>query len=104
MPEALTRTEGPRVQFTVRGRTFAYWMDYGREDTPLSICCKAPPSENTRLIAHDPERFFMPKYLGPKGWLAFRLDLRQVDWSEAERLLADSYALVAPSRLAALLA
>ena len=70
--------------------------------TRFSLTCKAPPGEQSRLVGSDPARFFIPRYLGPKGWVGFRLDLSSVDWDEAERLLIDSYQLVAPKRLAAL--
>ena len=54
------------------------------------------------MIAHDPERFYLPAYIGPKGWVALRLDRGEVDWEEVGRLVVDSYRLVAPKRLASL--
>jgi hypothetical protein len=48
----------------------------------------------------DEKRFYVPAYLGVNGWVGVRLDLQKVDWSEIERLLIDSYLLLAPKRLA----
>ena len=49
-----------------------------------------------------PERFFVPPYVGSKGWVGARLDAAQ-DWDELAELLEDSYRLIAPKRLSALL-
>ena len=48
----------------------------------------------------DPEQFYIPKYIGPKGWVGVRLDLRRVDWEAVKQLLWESYRLQAPKRLA----
>jgi predicted DNA-binding protein (MmcQ/YjbR family) len=53
------------------------------------------------LVGADPERFFAPPYVGPKGWVGMRLD-RDPDWAEVAVLVRRSYGLVAPKRLAAL--
>ena len=55
------------------------------------------------LLSSEPERFFVPKYVGPKGWVGVRLDLRAApDWDEMAEMIAESYCLIAPKRLAAL--
>jgi hypothetical protein len=56
-----------------------------------------------RQVASDPERFFVPPYVGPKGWVGMRLDGRP-DWAEVALLVRRSYGLIAPKRLAALAA
>ena len=48
-------------------------------------------------MASEPERFFVPKYVGPKGWVGVRLDLRAApDWDEMAEMIAESYCLTAP--------
>ena len=53
------------------------------------------------LVGAEPKRFFVPPFVGTKGWIGVRLD-GKVDWAEVEALLRRSYRLVAPKRLAAL--
>lgn len=72
------------------------------DDGRIAINVKAPPGEQSRLIATDPERYFMPAYLGPRGWAGMRLDVGATPWREVERLCVESYVLLAPKRLAAL--
>ena len=50
------------------------------------------------LVDADPERFFMPPYVGHRGWLGVRLD-RGLDWDELAGIAEDAYAEVAPAKL-----
>lgn len=61
---------------------------------------KAPPGNQDIMVHTKPERFFVPPYVGPSGWVGVYLDGR-IDWKELDMLLRDSYRLTAPRRLAA---
>jgi hypothetical protein len=61
------------------------------------------PGENAELSALDPARFYLPKYIGPQGWIGLRLDVGKVDWDKVADFVGDSYRLVAPKRRAALI-
>ena len=71
------------------------------DDGRVSMWCKAPPGSQAVLVGADPARFFVPPYVGPKGWIGMRLD-GGPDWAEVELLVRRSYGLIAPKRLAAL--
>jgi hypothetical protein len=62
------------------------------------------PGENEELVATDPERFGLPKYVARHGWVTYYLDLpgRPVDWDEVAELVQESYIIQAPTRLARL--
>jgi hypothetical protein len=100
LPEATATPHAQHVAFRVRGRTFAWYVEDEHGDGRVAVHCKAAPGENAGLVAADPERFYLPAYTGRRGWVALRLDLGQVDWAEVGELVADSYRLVAPRRLA----
>ena len=52
------------------------------------------------LVNSDPARFFVPKYVGSKGWVGVRLDLAEPpDWEEMAEIIYESYCLLAPARL-----
>ena len=99
LPEATAR-DGEHIKFEVRGKTFAYYLENHHGDGRLAINCKVAPGDQDLLLRIDPDRFFMPAYLGPKGWIGFRVDTADVDWEHVRQLLTDSYRLVAPKRLA----
>jgi hypothetical protein len=106
LPEATVTAHdlvfGTHVGFQVRGRTFAWFVDDEDGDGRVAVLCKAPGGENTALVAADPHRFYLPRYVGKRGWVGLRLDRQDVDWGELAELVAESYRLVAPRRLAAL--
>jgi predicted DNA-binding protein (MmcQ/YjbR family) len=99
LPEA-TAEGGQHVGFRVRGRTFAYYLNDHHGDGRVALNCKVPPGDMEALVRLDPRRFFVPAYLGPRGWIGLRLDLEDVDWEEVARFVQVSYRLVAPVRLA----
>ncbi len=85
----------------MRGRTFAYYLDDHHGDGRVALNCKVPPGDLEPLVTLDPGRFFVPAYLGARGWIGVRLDGDAVDWEEVARFVTVSYRLVAPKRLAA---
>ena len=101
LPE-VSSDEDQHIRFHVRGRTFAYYLEDHHGDGRLALHCKAPRGEQAALVASDPERFHVPAYLGQKGWIGYWLDVGAVDWSEVRELVLESYRLIAPRSLGAL--
>jgi predicted DNA-binding protein (MmcQ/YjbR family) len=97
LPEAAEEPFGGHTApaYRVRGKFFVMTSEDG--DT---MTFKAGPGMQEALVAADPDRFFVPRYVGHKGWLGARLDVAQ-DWKELAGLIEDSYRLIAPKRLTA---
>ncbi|HUG15632.1 MAG TPA: MmcQ/YjbR family DNA-binding protein [Thermomicrobiales bacterium] len=85
--------------FKVNAKIYA--MQHQNQGRP-SLWCKAPSGVQDALVASDPERFFVPPYVGHHGWIGLYLDI-DVDWSEAAELIEESYRMTAPKRLSKLL-
>jgi len=102
LPEAKRELHGSYASFLVRKRTFAYFLNNHHGDGIVAVTCKALPGENAALASAQPKRYYLPAYIGPRGWVALRLDLGKIDWDEVRELLLGSYLLTAPKRLAAL--
>ncbi len=102
LPEATRRCKGDHASFLVRKKTFAYYLQNHHGDGIVAVTCKVLPGDNVRLVASDPVRFYLPAYIGPKGWVALRLDLEEIDWDEVRELVVHSYLRTAPKRLSAL--
>ncbi|HKV42484.1 MAG TPA: MmcQ/YjbR family DNA-binding protein [Blastocatellia bacterium] len=103
LPNVLRKDQGDHTAFIAGKKTIAYFLNNHHGDGIVGVACKVLPGDNQRLIAAHPERFYMPAYVGPRGWVAVRLDLKKVDWEEVAELIATSYQLIAPKRLAALI-
>ena len=98
LPEAARRDSGSHAAFLVRGKNiFAYFLNDHHGDGIVSVACKALPGDNAALAAAQPARFYLPAYIGPRGWIALRLDTGKVDWDEVAELVMGS--LIAPKRL-----
>lgn len=102
LPEASYELAGKHASYEVRRKTFAYYLNDHHGDGIIAVCAKVLPGDNAALIAAQPRKFYMPSYIGPRGWVALRLDIPGVDWGEVAELIRGSYRLVAPQKLAAL--
>lgn len=100
LPEARRRCHGDHAAFLVRKKPFAYFLNDHHGDGIVGIACKALPGDNTALVAAQPKRFYLPAYVGPRGWVALRLDVGTIDWAEVTELMRVSFILLAPKRLA----
>ena len=101
LPETARDYNGQHAGFLVRKKTFAYFLNDHHGDGIVAVTGKALPGDNQALAAAQPSRFYLPAYIGPRGWVALRLDVGAVDWDEVAELVALSYKLTAPKRLAA---
>ena len=100
-PEAEEKVFGGHTTPTYRVRDKIFVMQSGDDARP-AFWCKAPPGAQRVLVGSEPGRFFAPPYVGPKGWIGVYVDAA-LDWDLAADLIADSYRMTAPKRLAALL-
>ena len=98
LPEAVEKEAWGDPTFRVREKIFAREK---RGDGRVSVWCKAPAGSQMVLVGADRQRFFVPPYVGHKGWIGMRLD-DGPDWGEVARLVRRSYRLIAPKRLAVL--
>ena len=87
------------MAFKVGKKTFAYYLNDHHGDGIVSVCCKVLAGDNKRLIDANSRKFYMPAYIGPRGWVALRLDRATVDWNEVRELLRGSWEQMASKKL-----
>jgi len=100
LPEAHEETMKRGPSYRVQGKIFAVerpWNEW------VSLWCKVPEGTREYILGASPARFFVPPYFGAKGWIGVGLD-EAADWREVDAFVRRSYRLVAPKRLARLLA
>jgi hypothetical protein len=99
LPETSERLSHGAPTFFVRGkRAFVMVLTDHHGDGRFAIWCAAPDGLQSMLVEADPERFFVPPYVGHRGWLGVRLD-RVLDWAELTGIVEDAFAEVAPRTL-----
>jgi hypothetical protein len=100
LPETTERLSHGEPTWFVRGKTtFVMYADHHHDDR-RGFWCAAPPGAQDAMVASDPERFFVPPYVGGRGWLGVYLDV-PVDWDEIADVVEDAYRMVAPEKLVA---
>lgn len=103
LPEAHEVEAWGEPTFRVRNKLFGMYASQGNHHGAgrPAVWLKAAPGNQPFMVAHAPERFFVPPYVGPSGWVGVWLDA--ADWAELRELVADAWRLTAPKRVAALL-
>jgi predicted DNA-binding protein (MmcQ/YjbR family) len=99
LPSAECTHSGGHATYRVRGKVFAYFLDDHHGDGIVSVCVKGELGENTDRARREPERFYLPAYIGPRGWFGLRLDRGRVAFKEVAELLERSYRLTASKTL-----
>jgi hypothetical protein len=100
LPDVEERLSHGAPSFFVRGkRCFAMVMDDHHGDGRFALWCAAPEGMQHALVAGDPESYFVPPYVGHRGWIGVRLD-RSLPWDEIAGAIEDAWLEVAPKRLA----
>src|SRR5262245_60124346 len=101
LPEVDERLSHGAPTFFVRGKkSIATVWDDHHGDSILGLICAAPPGVQQQLVDEEPDRFYVPAYVGGRGWIGVRLD-RKPDWGEIEQILVEAYTCVAPAKLVA---
>ena len=81
-------------------KSFLMFHDDHHGDGRLAVWCAAPMGVQATLVETEPERFFVPAYVGYRGWIGLRLDV-DPEWDEVAQICADAWCTVAPKRLLA---
>lgn len=100
---ALPQTErtncGAHADFRVRGKIFAYFLRNHGGDGIIAACFKARLGEHVEHVKRAPDRCYLPRFIGRRGWLGVRLDQGEINWDEIKALATISYNLAAPKGL-----
>jgi hypothetical protein len=80
------------------GRVFAMFDNHHHGAAHISVYLPTPPELQRALVAAEPERYWVPPYVGHKGWVAIILD-EKPDWAAVAVLAREAFARVAtPAR------
>ena len=101
LPETSSSVAHKHATLRVKAKVFAYFLADHDNDGITSLCVRAANGENVDRAAREPGRFYLPPYIGKRGWFGLRLDRGRIDWREVANLLELSYCLAAPKKLVA---
>ena len=100
LPEAEEFLSHGSPNFRVRGKTFATYVVNHHGDGRVALWLNALPGSQELYVREQPEHFFVPPYVGPRGWLGVILD-QGIAWKRVVSLVREAYEKVAPADLRA---
>jgi hypothetical protein len=102
LPEAHEVIAWGEPTFRVRNKLFAMYAHASNHHGGgrHAVWCKSDHTTQSYLVRSDPQRFFVPPYVGPSGWVGIWLD-RRPSWKSIDEIMHDAWRLVAPKKLQA---
>lgn len=98
LPDVDVRVGHGMPDFKVRGKTFATFTINHHGDGRIALWLAAAPGAQQMHVRGEPDHYFVPQYVGPKGWLGVHLDQGN-DWYNIAMRVREAYVLVAPPEL-----
>jgi hypothetical protein len=97
---AANRYDNEHLSLEVAGKRFGYYLfQHFGDDGRSGAVLKAAPGVQEMLVENDPDRFWVPAFVGRHGWIGVRLDLEEPDWAELEMFVRDAWLLTAPKKV-----
>jgi hypothetical protein len=76
LPDTEEKIAWGEPTFRVHGKLFAMFSNNHHGDGRIAVWCNAPLGAQQDLVAADPERFFVPPYVGVGGWIGINLNTK----------------------------
>ena len=83
--------------FWVGGRMFATFDNHHHGAPHVGVWLAMPLGAQEALVYQDPKRFFVPPYVGVRGWVGVRLDGRP-SWKTVEKVVREAYTHIGSPR------
>ena len=98
LPETEEFVSHGALTFRVRGKIFATYTINHHGDGRVALNLRAPPGAQAAFTRIQPRAYFVPQYVGPRGWLGVELD-KGLGWETVCEHVRDAYEMVAPPEL-----
>jgi hypothetical protein len=97
LPGTIEKVSHGEPTWHAGGRMFAQLDDHHHGADRLAVWLAAGLGDQETVVAEDPARFFVPPYVGHRGWIGVRIDGRP-DWRRVATLVRDAHAHVTRPR------
>jgi hypothetical protein len=90
LPDTSEKLSHGEAAFFRRKRSFLNTDTYHHGSLHYSVWVAAPLGAQDLLVRSDPDLFFVPPYVGYRGWVGVHLD-GDPDWDQVEKVVRDGY-------------
>jgi hypothetical protein len=98
-PEVTEKLSHGEPTFFIRKRVFAMFDNNHHNEGHIAVWIPAAPGVQQMLIRKWPKKFFLPPYVGVRGWVG--VELAAIDDEELAANLRDAWTLIAPPKMRA---
>jgi len=98
LPEVEERSGHGMPNYRVAGKTFAMLAINHHGDGRVALWLHSPPGAQHLHVEGEPAYYFVPQYVGPRGWLGVHLDQGN-DWYAIAMRIREAYVNLAPADL-----
>jgi hypothetical protein len=100
LPEATEKIAWGEPTWRVRDKMFGQYDNNHHNGGRIGIWFKSTLEAQEMYVSADPARYYVPPYVGMKGWVGVRLDV-DVNWDAFEEIATEAWRLAAPKKLLA---
>jgi len=97
LPETTEKLSHGEPTFFVRKKVYVMFANNHHNDGHIAIWLPVPPGAQGVLVQTWPSTFFVPPYVGVKGWVGIELD--QIGDEDLADRIAQAWRLIAPKKL-----
>jgi hypothetical protein len=97
LPDTTEKLSHGEPTFFVRKKVYAMFANNHHNDGHIAVWIPVSPGSQATLLKSEATKFFMPPYVGVRGWVG--IDLERIDDEELGFYLLEAWRLVAPKKL-----
>ena len=97
LPETIEKLSHGEPTFFVRKKVYVMFANNHHNDGHIAIWLPVQPGSQQPLVQTWPSTFFVPPYVGVKGWVGIELD--QIGDEDLADRIAQAWRLIAPKKL-----
>jgi hypothetical protein len=98
LPETVEKFSHGEPTFFVRKKVYAMFANNHHKDGHIAVWLPVPPGNQHLLVSAQPDVFFVPPYVGVRGWVGIELDA--ISDEDLAVHIREAWRLVAPAKLA----
>ena len=96
LPQTTEKLSHGAPTFFGAKKVYAMFVNNHHHDGHIAVWIPVPPGLQATLLKTEPKKFFMPPYVGVKGWVGMELDA--VDDEELGYYLSEAWRLIVPKK------
>src|SRR6267154_1312705 len=102
LPQTTEKLSHGEPTFFVGKKVYAMLANNHHNDGHIAVWIPVAPGQQATLLKTEPTRFFMPPYVGVRGWVG--LELESISDDELGYYLSEAWRLIAPKKTQSALA